>query len=78
MGPAARQTDATARRFSTEPARIRAYFAAPAHARKGIGTLLLEKRESEARRREFSRVELLSTRSGVRLYRCEALNPTPH
>jgi GNAT superfamily N-acetyltransferase len=52
----------------TEPAKIRAFFVDPAHARKGIGTLLLEKCESEARLRGFSRVELMSTLPGVRLY----------
>jgi GNAT superfamily N-acetyltransferase len=52
----------------TEAARIRAFFIDPAHARKGIGTLLLQKCESEARGRGFSRVELMSTLPGVRLY----------
>jgi len=52
----------------TEPARIRAFFVDPAFARRGIGTLLLEKCESEARLRGFSRVELMSTLPGVRLY----------
>jgi GNAT superfamily N-acetyltransferase len=52
----------------TDPARIRAFFVDPAHARKGIGTMLLDKCESEARRRGFSRVELMSTLPGVRLY----------
>ena len=51
-----------------DPAKIRAFFVDPAHARKGIGTMLLEKCESEARRRGFSRVELMSTLPGVRLY----------
>jgi GNAT superfamily N-acetyltransferase len=51
-----------------EPAKIRAFFVDPAHARKGIGTLLLDKCESEARLRGFSRVELMSTLPGVRLY----------
>ncbi len=52
----------------TDAARIRAFFVDPAHARKGIATLLLEKCESEARLRGFSRVELMSTLPGVRLY----------
>jgi GNAT superfamily N-acetyltransferase len=52
----------------TDPAKIRAFFVDPAHARKGIGTMLLDKCESEARRRGFSRVELMSTLPGVRLY----------
>jgi len=52
----------------TDPAKIRAFFVDPAHARKGIGTMLLDKCESEARARGFSRVELMGTLPGVRLY----------
>jgi GNAT superfamily N-acetyltransferase len=52
----------------TDPAKIRAFFVDPAYARKGIGTMLLEKCESEARRHGFSRVELMSTLPGLRLY----------
>ena len=52
----------------TDPAKIRAFFVDPAYARRGIGTLLLEKCESEARQRGFRRVELMSTLPGVRLY----------
>jgi GNAT superfamily N-acetyltransferase len=52
----------------TEAAKIRAFFVDPAHARRGIGTLLLEKCESEARLRGFLRVELMSTLPGIRLY----------
>jgi GNAT superfamily N-acetyltransferase len=52
----------------TDAAKIRAFFVEPAHARKGIGTLLLEKCESEAKLRGFSRVELMSTLPGIRLY----------
>jgi GNAT superfamily N-acetyltransferase len=52
----------------TDPAKIRAFFVDPDHARRGIGTMLLEKCESEARSRGFSRVELMSTLPGIRLY----------
>jgi len=52
----------------TEAAKIRAFFIDPACARRGLGTLLLEKCESEARLRGFSRVELMSTLTGLRLY----------
>jgi len=52
----------------TDPAKIRAFFVDPAHARRGVGTMLLEKCESEARLRGFSRVELMSTLPGIRLY----------
>jgi GNAT superfamily N-acetyltransferase len=60
----------------TEPAKIRAFFVDPAYARRGIGTLLLEKCESEAQRRGFSRVELMSTLPGVRLYAARGYSGT--
>jgi GNAT superfamily N-acetyltransferase len=53
---------------ATQAAKIRAFFVDPAHARRGIGTLLLERCESEARARGFSRVELMATLPGVKLY----------
>jgi GNAT superfamily N-acetyltransferase len=52
-----------------DAARIRAFFVDPAHARRGIGTLLLQRCESEARARGFRRAELMATLPGVRLYR---------
>jgi GNAT superfamily N-acetyltransferase len=53
---------------SADPARIRAFFVDPHHARKGLGTMLLEKCEHEARARGFARSELMGTLPGVRLY----------
>jgi GNAT superfamily N-acetyltransferase len=52
----------------THPAKIRAFFVDPLHARRGIGTLLLERCEKEARDRGFSQVELMATLPGVKLY----------
>jgi GNAT superfamily N-acetyltransferase len=52
----------------TQAAKIRAFFVDPADARRGIGTLLLERCENEARARGFSRVELMATLPGVKLY----------
>jgi GNAT superfamily N-acetyltransferase len=60
----------------TDPAKIRAFFVDPSHARKGIGTLLLQKCESEAKLRGFSRVELMSTLPGVRLYSARGYSGT--
>jgi GNAT superfamily N-acetyltransferase len=62
---------------SRDPAKIRAFFVDPSHARQGIGTMLLEKCESEARARGFSRVELMGTLPGVRLYAARGYEPAP-
>src|ERR1700678_1922130 len=52
----------------TQAAKIRAFFVDPDSARRGIGTLLLDHCESEARARGFSRVALMATLPGVKLY----------
>ena len=51
-----------------EPGKIRAFFVAPEHARKGIGSMLLRHCEDEARSFGFARLELMATLPGVRLY----------
>jgi GNAT superfamily N-acetyltransferase len=58
-----------------DPAKIRAFFVDPDHARKGIGTRLLERCEAEALARGFSRVELMGTLPGVRLYAARGYVP---
>jgi GNAT superfamily N-acetyltransferase len=52
----------------TQAAKIRAFFVDPLHARRGIGTTLLERCEQEARERGYSQVELMATLPGVKLY----------
>ena len=52
----------------TEPAKIRAFFVDPTHARKGIGRALLKRCETDARAHGFLRAELMATLPGVRLY----------
>jgi GNAT superfamily N-acetyltransferase len=52
----------------TEAAKIRAFFVDPTSARRGVGSLLLEHCENEARARGFSQVELMATLPGVKLY----------
>jgi N-acetylglutamate synthase-like GNAT family acetyltransferase len=52
----------------SQAAKIRAFFVDPSKARRGIGSLLLERCEQEARARGFSRVELMATLPGVKLY----------
>lgn len=51
-----------------ESGRIRAFFVAPEHARKGIGTIILKRCEAEARSFGFGRLELIATLPGARLY----------
>jgi GNAT superfamily N-acetyltransferase len=53
----------------TEPAKIRAFFIHPDHARKGIGRAILAACESEARAYGFRSLELMSTLPGLKLYK---------
>ncbi|MFS8085248.1 MAG: GNAT family N-acetyltransferase [Acidobacteriota bacterium] len=53
----------------TEPAKIRAFFIHPDHARKGIARALLTVCEDAAKASGFQSVELMSTLPGVKLYR---------
>jgi GNAT superfamily N-acetyltransferase len=52
----------------TQAAKIRAFFVEPSKARRGVGSLLLDRCEQEARARGFSRVELMASLPGVKLY----------
>ena len=60
---------------AVDAARIRAFFVDPQHARKGLGTLLLETCEAAAARRGFARVELMATLPGVKLYAARGYEP---
>lgn len=51
-----------------EPAKIRAFFVAPEHARKGIGTIILKRCEADARSFGFLHLELMATLPGMKLY----------
>jgi N-acetylglutamate synthase-like GNAT family acetyltransferase len=62
----------------THAAKIRAFFVEPTQARRGVGSLLLERCETEARERGFSRVELMATLPGVRLYAARGYVGTQH
>ncbi len=53
---------------TTEPARIRAFFIDSAHARRGLGRLLLDRCESEAAHAGFKQFALMATLPGKRLY----------
>jgi len=67
-------SDARAGRDSTEldPARdaakIRAFFIHPDFARRGLGSMMLERCEQDAMAHGFTRFELMGTLPGVRLY----------
>jgi GNAT superfamily N-acetyltransferase len=52
----------------TQAAKIRAFFVDPVHARRGIGTLLLNHCEQQARAHGYASVELMATLPGVKLY----------
>jgi GNAT superfamily N-acetyltransferase len=69
---------------ATEPAKIRAFFVHPDHARKGVGRALLAHCEAEAKRHGFTRCEMMATLPGVKFYRAAGyadreafLQPTP-
>jgi GNAT superfamily N-acetyltransferase len=53
---------------ASEAARIRAFFVAPAHARRGVGRALLLACADAARQQGFQRLELMATLPGVPLY----------
>lgn len=54
---------------SRDPARIRAFFVSPAHARRGIGRRLLDVCTAAARHEGYRSLELMATLPGVPLYR---------
>jgi GNAT superfamily N-acetyltransferase len=53
---------------ATEPAKIRAFFIHPQHARKGIARAILDACERAARSFGFQSLELMSTLPGIKLY----------
>ena len=53
---------------ASDPARIRAMFVDPGHARRGIGRMIVERAEKEARAAGFTMCELMATLPGVPLY----------
>jgi N-acetylglutamate synthase-like GNAT family acetyltransferase len=54
---------------ASEAARIRAFFVAPSHARRGIGRMLVGACTVAAETAGFRRLELMATLPGVPLYR---------
>jgi len=54
---------------TSEPAKIRAFFIHPDHARKGIARALLNHCEIEAREHGFQALELMATLPGIEFYK---------
>jgi GNAT superfamily N-acetyltransferase len=76
-GDARRERDDSLLDARREPAKIRAFFVDPSWARRGIGTLILERCEQEARSRGFTQAELMATLPGVRLYAARGYVASP-
>lgn len=53
----------------TDPAKIRAFFVHPDHARRGVARAILAACEAAAAARGFRSLELMATLPGVKLYR---------
>jgi GNAT superfamily N-acetyltransferase len=58
-----------------DPAKVRAMYTHPSFIRRGVGRLILSLCEQAAAAEGFSRVELMSTRSGQPLYTAAGFEP---
>jgi len=67
-GDARAERDSSILDPKTQAAKIRAFFVDPGHARRGIGSLLLNHCENQARAHGYREVELMATLPGARLY----------
>jgi GNAT superfamily N-acetyltransferase len=59
-----------------EPAKIRAFFIHPEHARKGIARAILSQCETEARAEGFRALELMATLPGIEFYKSVGFRET--
>jgi GNAT superfamily N-acetyltransferase len=60
----------------TEPARIRAFFVHPEHARKGVARAILDACEREAKAAGFRALELMATLPGIKFYEANGYQGT--
>lgn len=60
---------------ANDPARVRAMYTHPDHARRGVGRLILDLCENAARAEGFRAVELVATLAGEPLYRACGYQP---
>jgi GNAT superfamily N-acetyltransferase len=67
-GDARAERDSSILDPKTQAAKIRAFFVDPGNARRGIGSLLLDHCEKQAREHGYASVELMATLPGVKLY----------
>ena len=74
-GDARADRDATELDPAKDPARIRAFFIHPDFARRGFGSLLLDRCEQAAIARGFRRLEMMATLPGVKLYAARGYVP---
>jgi GNAT superfamily N-acetyltransferase len=63
---------------SSEPARIRAFFTHPAHARQGLARRLLDRCEAAATQAGFSQFQLTATLPGVPFYLAQGYRELDH
>jgi len=52
-----------------DAAKVRAFFVHPSYARQGLGAKLLQFCEQQAKMNGFSKIEMMATLPGVKLYR---------
>jgi GNAT superfamily N-acetyltransferase len=60
----------------TEPAKIRAFFVHPQHARRGVARAILAECEREARAAGFYALELMATLPGIKFYEANGYQGT--
>ena len=60
----------------SEPAKIRAFFIHPDHARKGIARAILTACETGAREQGFRALELMATLPGIEFYKSSGFSAT--